>query len=198
MAKKKQLPRGLRNNNPLNIRKGAQRWQGQTGNDGAFCIFESMEYGYRAAFRLLHTYNTKYKIYSVREIIYRWAPPYDHNNTSAYIERVCQTAGLKETDLIVVNSWIDEKRYEAIWLVWAMAKVENGNDFITFADMEKVRKGYSLAFGKWKVEKEVKMEVIKGSKKGSRRGRYQLTIHTSCTKCLISPLTPNLTPTLTP
>ena len=33
---KKQLPRGLRNNNPLNIRKGAQRWQGQTGNDGAF------------------------------------------------------------------------------------------------------------------------------------------------------------------
>ena len=57
MAKKKQLPRGLRNNNPLNIRKGAQRWQGQTGNDGAFCIFESMEYGYRAAFRLLHTYN---------------------------------------------------------------------------------------------------------------------------------------------
>ena len=67
MKKTKKLPRGLRNNNPLNIRKGAQRWQGQTGNDGAFCIFESMEYGYRAAFRLLHTYNTKYKIYSVRE-----------------------------------------------------------------------------------------------------------------------------------
>ena len=148
MKKTKKLPRGLRNNNPLNIRKGAQRWQGQTGNDGAFCIFETMEYGYRAAFRLLHTYNTKYKIYSVREIIYRWAPPYDHNNTRGYIERVCQTAGLKETDLIVVNSWIDEKRNDAIWLVWAMAKVENGNDFITFADMEKVRKGYSLAFGK--------------------------------------------------
>ena len=69
---------------------------------------------------------------------------------------------------------------------------------ISFEDMKKVRKGYDLAFGKWKVEKEVKMEVIKGSKKGSRRGRYQLTIHTSCTKCLTSPLTPNLTPTLTP
>ena len=148
MKKTKKLPRGLRNNNPLNIRKGAQRWQGQTGNDGAFCIFESMEYGYRAAFKLLHTYNTKYKIYSVREIIYRWAPPHDHNNTRGYIERVCQTAGLKETDLIVVNSWIDEKRNDAIWLVWAMAKVENGDAFITFEDMKKVRKGYDLAFAR--------------------------------------------------
>ncbi len=131
MKKTKKLPRGLRNNNPLNIRKGAQRWQGQTGNDG-----------------LLHTYNTKYKIYSVREIIYRWAPPYDHNNTRGYIERVCQTAGLKETDLIVVNSWIDEKRNDAIWLVWAMAKVENGDAFISFEDMKKVRKGYDLAFAR--------------------------------------------------
>ena len=148
MKKTKKLPRGLRNNNPLNIRKGAQRWQGQTGNDGAFCIFESMEYGYRAAFRLLHTYNTKYKIYSVREIIYRWAPPYDHNNTSAYIERVCKAAGLKETDLIVVDSWIEEMRNEAIWLVRAMAKVENGDDFISFEDMKDVKEGYELAFGK--------------------------------------------------
>ena len=48
----------------------------------------------------------------------------------------------------MVNSWIDEKRNDAIWLVWAMAKVENGDAFISFEDMKKVRKGYSLAFGK--------------------------------------------------
>ena len=144
----KQQPRGLRNKNPLNIRKGAQRWQGQTGNDGAFCIFETMEDGYRAAFRVLDSYNKKHGIYSVREIIYRWAPPQDHNHTCAYIERVCKATGLKETDLIVVDSWIEEKRNEAIWLVWAMAKVENGDAFISFEDMKKVRKGYDLAFGK--------------------------------------------------
>ena len=148
MKKVKKLPRGLRNHNPLNIRKGGQLWQGQTGNDGAFCIFQNNVYGYRAAFRLLHTYNMKYKIYSLREIIYRWAPPYDHNNTSAYIERVCKAAGLKETDLIVVDSWIEEKRNDAIWLVWAMAKVENGDDFISFEDMKDVKEGYELAFGK--------------------------------------------------
>ena len=71
MKKSNQLPRGLRNNNPLNIRKSAQPWQGQRGNDGKFCIFESMEMGYRAAFRVLNTYNRKHNIYSVREIIYR-------------------------------------------------------------------------------------------------------------------------------
>jgi len=84
----------------------------------------------------------------VREIIYRWAPPNDHNNTRAYIERVCKEAGLKETDLIVVDSWIEEKRRDAIWLVWAMAKVENGDRFITFADLETVKEGYNLAFGR--------------------------------------------------
>lgn len=142
-----QLPRGLRNNNPLNIRHttGAQPWQGQTGNDGKFCIFESMEMGYRAAFRVLNTYNRKHNIYSVREIIYRWAPPRDHNKTRAYIERVCREAGLRETDIIVVDSWIEEKREDAMRMVWAMAKVENGDRFITEADMKTVRKGYELA-----------------------------------------------------
>ena len=146
MTTNKNLPRGLRNRNPLNIRKSDQLWKGQTGHDGKFCIFRTMEDGYRAAFRILKTYNVKYHIYSVREIIYRWAPPNDHNYTRSYIERVCKEAGLKETDLIVVDSWIEEKRNDAIWLVWAMAKVENGDRFITFADMEAVKKGYEMAF----------------------------------------------------
>ena len=147
-TKKKQLPRGLRNRNPLNIRKSDQLWQGQTGNDGKFCIFLNNAYGYRAAFRILKTYNTKYNIYSLREIIYRWAPPHDRNNTPAYIQRVCKEAGLKETDLIVVDSWIEEKRNDAMWLVWAMAKVENGDEFISFEDMKEVKEGYDLAFGR--------------------------------------------------
>ena len=144
----KKLPRGLRNNNPLNIRwnPNTRPWQGQKSYDGEFVIFETMEDGYRAAFRVLDSYNKKHNIYSVREIIYRWAPPKDHNNTRAYIERVCEEAGLKETDLIVVDSWIEEKREDVIWLVWAMAKVENGNRYISFEDLETVKKGYYKAF----------------------------------------------------
>ena len=116
-----QLPRGIRNNNPLNIRKSAQPWQGQTGNDGKFCIFESMEMGYRAAFRVLNTYNRKHNIYSVREIIYRWAPPRDHNKTRAYIERVCREAGLRETDIIVADTIDVEQQENVKQLVQAIA-----------------------------------------------------------------------------
>ena len=140
------MPRGLRNRNPLNIRKSDQLWQGQIGNDGTFCIFLNNAYGYRAAFRILKTYNTKYHIYGVREIIGRWAPESDGNNTRNYIERVCKVSGLKETTLIVMDSWIEEHRNDAIWLVWAMAKVENGDSFITFQDMKDVKEGFELAF----------------------------------------------------
>lgn len=146
------LPRGLRNNNPLNIRwtPGTRPWQGQKSNDGQFVIFETMEDGYRAAFRVLDSYNKKHNIYSVREIIYRWAPPQDHNNTRAYIERVCKEACLRETDQIVVDSWIEENRDDAMWLVWAMAKVENGDKLITYDDIETVERGYYKAFPQYK------------------------------------------------
>ena len=143
-------PRGIRNNNPLNIRHsfGAKPWQGQRSHDGKFCIFDKMEMGYRAGFILLNTYNQKYQRWTVIDIIHRWAPPKDHNNTRAYVERVCQLTGLHPTSNIVVDSWVATQREEAIRFVWAMAKVENGDAFVTEADMETVRRGYELAFPK--------------------------------------------------
>ena len=50
------LPRGIRNNNPLNIRRTAKdQWKGLRAQqtDASFCQFERMEYGWRAAFYLL-------------------------------------------------------------------------------------------------------------------------------------------------
>lgn len=46
-------PRGLRNNNPGNIRLSSTKYQGevQPSQDTAFKQFESMAYGYRAIFR---------------------------------------------------------------------------------------------------------------------------------------------------
>jgi hypothetical protein len=146
MTKKKKLPRGLRNRNPLNIRKSDQLWQGQIGNDGTFCIFLNNAYGYRAAFRILKTYNTKYHIYGVREIIGRWAPESDGNNTRNYIERVCQMTWLRETDIIVADS-IDVDRQEDVkQLVQAMACVENGCSAKAI-DRNEIDEGYALAFG---------------------------------------------------
>ena len=50
-------PRGLRNNNPLNIRHNADNFLGELrGDDKSFKIFASMAYGYRAAFVTLASY----------------------------------------------------------------------------------------------------------------------------------------------
>ena len=82
------LPRGIRNNNPLNIRRTAKdQWKGLRAHqtDSAFCQFERLEYGWRAAFYLLtRTYYHKYRLFTIRGIISRWAPP-NENLTATYI-----------------------------------------------------------------------------------------------------------------
>ena len=69
--------RGLRNCNPLNIRRTADLWQGlaERQPDPEFFTFRSMPWGYRAAFIVLRTYCHKYGLRTVRDIIARWAPP---------------------------------------------------------------------------------------------------------------------------
>ena len=61
------IPRGIRNNNPLNIRRtGKDQWKGlsKTQSDRSFCQFETLEWGWRAAFYLLtRTYYHKYRLY---------------------------------------------------------------------------------------------------------------------------------------
>ena len=84
--KDKKLPRGLRNNNPLNIIRSATKWQGmsETQTDKHFVQFKTLAYGYRAAFLLIRTYMRKYGLLSIEQIIRRWAPP-SENNTAAAI-----------------------------------------------------------------------------------------------------------------
>ena len=57
-------PRGIRNNNPLNIRYVEKNeWKGRVKNedkkDQKFEEFVSMQWGFRAAFMLIHNYITK-------------------------------------------------------------------------------------------------------------------------------------------
>ena len=90
-------PRGIRNNNPLNIRRTAKsQWRGmaEVQSDRDFVRFKSMAWGWRAAFRLLiRTYYHKYRLCTIRSIISRWAPP-SENNTRAYIQHVSSLAGI--------------------------------------------------------------------------------------------------------
>ena len=91
---RKPLPRGIRNNNPLNIRIG-NVWLGEVPNptDHEFEQFVSMFYGLRAGFILLRRYIRRYHLTTVPDIISRWAPN-SENNTVKYIDTVCQLSGI--------------------------------------------------------------------------------------------------------
>jgi hypothetical protein len=98
------VPRGIRNNNPLNIRRGVQ-WRGlrDFATDKAFCEFKSMDYGFRAAFCILRTYFSKRGVRTLRQLISRWAPPTE-NNTEAYIRKVRLLSSQREGYFIELES----------------------------------------------------------------------------------------------
>ncbi len=80
--------RGITNNNPGNIRIG-QNWNGQIGSDGQFVIFKSPEYGIRALGKIIKTYQIKYHLYTISQMISKWSPP-NENNTQKYINFVAK------------------------------------------------------------------------------------------------------------
>ena len=111
------LPRGIRNHNPLNIRRSKDLWKGmaEVQTDRAFVQFKSLEWGWRAAFYLLT----------------RWAPP-NENNTQAYIENVSRLTGIDPDDPL--GSPSDSP---ARWMMvgTAMAIQENGTSSLDYFAM---------------------------------------------------------------
>ena len=127
-------PRGLRNNNPLNIRHSADRFQGEIeGNDTGFKTFSSVSYGYRAAFVILATYLSR-GCNTIEKIITRWAPPAE-NNTAHYIANVEKWSGIPRNQPLTAA---DGAAYQRI--VVAMSRVENGIP----ADIRQVKAGFAL------------------------------------------------------
>ena len=114
------LNRGLRNNNPGNIEDGIA-WDGLANydDDERFCEFVSPEMGIRAMCKILLTYDKKYGIDTVAEIITRWAPPIE-NDTENYIKNVCNWTGF-DRDYEFEHNVANLSR-----LTMAMARMENG------------------------------------------------------------------------
>lgn len=132
---KKQVPRGIRNNNPLNIRIG-NTWLGERQNptDPAFEEFVSIEYGYRAALLILRRYIRRYKRQTIAAIISTWAPP-SENATQRYIDFVANKMGIAPDVPILY-----EDKETMTQLVAAMQMMECGVP----ADMAKVSRGYDM------------------------------------------------------
>ena len=121
---KNNIPRGLNNNNPLNIRYSELNpWLGrkevENKKDGSFEEFTHVYYGIRAGIILVRNYIEKgHK--TVEEIIARWAPP-SENKTGIYVKHVCEWSGLNPGQKI---NWKNPN--DMIALISAMIRQEVG------------------------------------------------------------------------
>ena len=128
------LPRGIRNNNPLNIRRSKDKWKGMRAvqSDAQFCQFESLEWGWRAAFWLLtRTYYHKYRLFTIRTIVQKWAPAIE-NDTKAYIANVSRLTGIDPDEPIGIPS---ERPARWMMVGVAMAIQENGTESLDYFAM---------------------------------------------------------------
>lgn len=121
--------RGLRNNNPGNIRKSADKWQGLRAEqtDSAFFQFTEPKYGVRALGKILLNYRAKYGLATVRDIINRWAPPVE-NNTASYVSQVSRALNVQADATIDVSARLPE-------LTAAIIVHENGTNPYTAAQI---------------------------------------------------------------
>lgn len=160
-----------RNNNPLNLRPlpTGERWQGQTGVNhntvtGAFCVFDTNSSGVRAATVNMRSYVKHAGVKTLRDVIYRWAPPppgqkltgtagsavggVDQNHTEAYLASVCAETGLKPTfDMTPIALAAGPSVYwrgQLAGIIRAMNRVEAGKSTIT---IEETREGIDRALG---------------------------------------------------
>lgn len=130
-------PRGIRNNNPLNIRKG-NNWQGERHpqTDKAFEEFVSIEMGLRAGFIIIRNYFKKRPaVNTITTIISRWAPP-SENVTTAYVREVSRRSGIDPNEQLR----FDEKN-KLCRIVQAMCWVECGQE----VGFGRIENAYELA-----------------------------------------------------
>jgi hypothetical protein len=125
--------RGIRNNNPGNIRRSNDPWQGlaQQQTDKDFLVFQNPVYGIRALARTLIAYQDKHGLRSIRQIISRWAPATE-NNTEAYVQAVAKNTGFNPDQKLDMHSFADLKP-----VVVAIIQHENGQQPYTDAQLTK-------------------------------------------------------------
>lgn len=132
------LPRGIRNNNPGNIRRNTIEWEGMQAiqNDDSFVQFNSPEYGFRAMTRLLRSYQRR-GIISVQDIISTYAPA-SENHTAAYVDFVARRLDVSPDQPLEVNR-------RMLDLIKAITVFENGSRFENHYDDATIRDGIALA-----------------------------------------------------
>lgn len=131
------MSRGIKNNNPGNIRISDQRWQGKVtpSTDADFEQFVSPEYGIRALAKILLDDGSQ-GINTVRKVINKYAPS-SENNTEAYINAVCEHLKVQPDDELNLDD------YNTMYgFVAAIIMHENGE--VPYSDAT-INKGINMA-----------------------------------------------------
>lgn len=128
------LPRGLRNNNPLNL-MGTVPWHNMTGQDPAgYAVFATPQDGLTAADHNLQAYATHHGINTVAGIVNRWAPSTTNGAaTGNYIAFVAHQLGIDPTEpLNMADPGVRQQ------LISAMGHFENGRPLPDFGTGQQV------------------------------------------------------------
>lgn len=120
-------PRGIRNNNPGNLKLTNIKWNGKFPNeqntDRTFEMFLTPEYGIRAMIKdLKHDIDKGKK--TVPQLITEYAPP-SENDTEAYIDKVCKDLKVSRTAQLLAT------RNTLLLLVKSISRIENGGNYIS-------------------------------------------------------------------
>lgn len=110
------ISRGIRNNNPMNIRLNANvHWLGQSDEqtDPSFVQFDQPEYGIRAGVRILRSY-ARHGIDTIGGALTRYAPP-NENDTTAYIDAVCKSCNKRANEAVDFNNIMPQLVNAIIW-----------------------------------------------------------------------------------
>ncbi len=117
------MPRGIRNNNPGNIKESPYDktvWLGEraTNDDPIFEEFDSAVYGIRALTKIIKNYRALYSLSTIEQIISRYAPG-SENDTENYIKFVSSCMSKPRNQPL--NFTVD-----LVPLVKAIIRFENG------------------------------------------------------------------------
>ena len=139
-GKKEMVARGIRNNNPCNLKKSSNNWYGlvkkSDNTDPVFCMFKDAKYGIRAACKLFLNYDRLYGINTIRGIVSRFAPP-SENNSERYSEFLCKRLNKNRDEPL--NLYDSNTMFE---LLCGIITFENG---IQPYPQETIRAGMNLA-----------------------------------------------------
>lgn len=128
--------RGIRNNNPGNIKDFGIPWEGildrekqnaEQRAENTFVVFSGPWWGIRAIAKILLNYQTRHGLDTVHKIIDRWAPAGDSNEPERYARFVANHIGVHPHDPIDVTDYTTMLNL-AQGIVW----YENGTDPYTW------------------------------------------------------------------